>query len=77
MAETGLYAPAIADACIERGALVSDVIVRRELTRATSLSYDLDTRAAFTDELLALLQGSDEVGLERHTQLTMAQAPDD
>jgi hypothetical protein len=77
MAETGLFERAIVDWWSERGTLVSDVVVRRELTRATSLSYDPDTRAAFTDELRALLEHSDEVGLEQHTQLTMAQARDD
>jgi hypothetical protein len=77
IAETGLFEPAIVDSCSERGTLVSDVVVRRELTRATSLSYDPDTRAAFTDELRGLLEQSDEVGLEQHTQLTMARARDD
>jgi hypothetical protein len=55
----------------ERRSMPSDVVLGLELTRATSLSYDHQTRESFRAELAAVLQRSDEVGLEQQTSLTM------
>ncbi len=72
-AETRLFEPAIENAFSQRVMLPSELIVRRELTRATSLSWEAGTRAAFMDELRRQLEQSPEIGLEQYTQLTMAQ----
>ena len=77
VADTRFFGPAIVESFSQRVTLPSELVVQRELTRATSLSYKPNTRAAFTDELRALLDQSSEIGLEQHTPFTMAQRHDD
>lgn len=74
MAQSGLFDTPIVRLHTERRSVPPDMVLGLELTRATSLSYDHRTRESFRAELAALLQHSDEAGLEQRTSLTMGRA---
>jgi 2-polyprenyl-3-methyl-5-hydroxy-6-metoxy-1,4-benzoquinol methylase len=67
------------DAPIERDHVARRTIPAAEVlaveqTRATSLSYNAETRASFITELRAALAGQTEVRCTQHTELTLAQS---
>jgi SAM-dependent methyltransferase len=72
LAATGLFDPAIERAASERDSLPAGTVVGLEHTRATTLHFDDDTRAAFAAGLRDLLAGRPGVALERQTSLAMA-----
>ena len=76
MAETGLFAPAMARSHSEPLTLDSPTVFGLEHTRATSLGYDEMTRRSFTAKLESLLERWPQVGLRQETVLTMAQVAD-
>jgi SAM-dependent methyltransferase len=72
--ETGLFEPAVVRVHEGRRTMPPDQVVRLELTRATSLSYDPDVRRSFTEDLQAVVEPLAEVALAQRSTLTMARA---
>ena len=73
IAATGLFNEAVTSEHRARRTMTADTMVRLEQTRATTLSYDPDTRDRFFAELRELLGGLEHVTLTQETTLTMAQ----
>jgi ubiquinone/menaquinone biosynthesis C-methylase UbiE len=76
MAEAGLFDPAEVHEHRERRTVAAADVVTLEHTRATSLGYADDVRAAFDADLRALLGTTPEVGVEQYTELAMARVAD-
>jgi ubiquinone/menaquinone biosynthesis C-methylase UbiE len=72
IASTGLFHDAITSTHRSRRSITPDELVRLEATRATTLSYDPNTRARFFDDMRALLEGVRMVPLTQETTVTMA-----
>lgn len=73
IATAGLFDTAVERTHAERMRLPVEVVIGLENTRATSLSWEEDTRRAFTEELRDHLRSQPEVSLTQETSLTMAQ----
>lgn len=73
IASSGLFCEPITSTHSARRAMAPNAMIRLEHTRATTLSYDPDTRDRFFADLAQLLGGLDEVALTQNTTLTMAQ----
>jgi ubiquinone/menaquinone biosynthesis C-methylase UbiE len=76
IAATGLFDAAVVREHREHRTLAAADVVTLEHTRATSLGYAPDVRAAFGADLRALLAATPEVGLEQYTELAMARLAD-
>jgi ubiquinone/menaquinone biosynthesis C-methylase UbiE len=76
IAETGLFEPAVVREHRARRTLAAADVVTLEHTRATSLNYPDEVRAAFGADLRALLDSTPEVGVEQYTELAMARVAD-
>ena len=72
IAESGLFDPALERSHMERRTMTSEQILAVEQTRATSLSYDPETRASFVAELEAAIGTATELAVVQHTELTLA-----
>jgi ubiquinone/menaquinone biosynthesis C-methylase UbiE len=72
MEDSGLFEPAVVRAHRERRTMAAADVVTLEQTRATSLGYADDVRAAFDADLRDLLASTPEVGVEQYTELAMA-----
>jgi ubiquinone/menaquinone biosynthesis C-methylase UbiE len=76
LAETGLFDPAVMREHREHRSIAAADVVTLEHTRATSLGYPDEVRAAFGADLRALLAATPEVGVEQYTELAMARLVD-
>jgi ubiquinone/menaquinone biosynthesis C-methylase UbiE len=76
IAETGLFDPPVVREHRVHRTLAAADVVTLEHTRATSLGFAEDVRAAFGTDLRALLAATSEVGLEQYTELAMARVAD-
>ncbi|HEV2372538.1 MAG TPA: class I SAM-dependent methyltransferase [Streptosporangiaceae bacterium] len=74
MSRTGLFGTPVVRLHTERRSIPAERVLGLEQTRATSLSYDTQTRESFRDELAALLGSSVDVGMAQETSLTMGQS---
>ncbi len=72
LAAAGLFGTPIEKTCSERMSLPVADVIGVENTRATSLSWDEDSRRAFNGELRDHLRSQSEVGLTQETSATMA-----
>jgi SAM-dependent methyltransferase len=72
IATTGLFHEAVTSEHQARRTIAPEAMVRLEQTRATTLSYDAETRDRFLADLRGLLAETDEVTLTQETTLTMA-----
>ncbi len=76
IAAAGLFDPAVVREHREHRTVAAADVVTLEHTRATSLGYADDVRAAFDTDLRALLATTPEVGAEQYTELAMARVAD-
>ena len=74
MAASGLFEPAVERAHTERRTMSAEQVLAVEQTRATSLSYDGETRASFVAELRDAIGDASTIGVAQHTELTLARA---
>lgn len=72
ISSTELFEPAVTHVHRERRTMPAETVVGLEQTRATTLSFDIPTRAAFVEDLRQLLATTDLVSLTQETSLTMA-----
>lgn len=73
IAATNLFHTPLTAEHLEPRSMAPDTMIDLERTRATTLSYDAETRERFFADLRSLLHGLDEVALTQETTLTMAQ----
>jgi ubiquinone/menaquinone biosynthesis C-methylase UbiE len=69
---SGRFEPALERSHVEPRVMSPEHVLAVEQTRATSLSYDAETRASFVRELRAAIGEARAVGLVQHSELTLA-----
>lgn len=77
IAATGLFEPPVRLTDENQAILTASEIISLESTRATFLSWPLDTQRRFTEDLRRALELTPTVHLTRQTSVTMAQVPGD
>jgi len=75
IAATGLFGPPVRLTDENQAILTAGEIISLESTRATFLSWPLDTQRHFTEDLRRALELTPEMHLTRQTSVTMAQVP--